>query len=114
MNRLFLLSALWTCWAAASPFMVSDPYPVGGTQPTHCGVFLNAAPRVEIAVALKAENRPYCRYDLVGVAVGSHTIRMTHVAKDTIWGDLESAQSVPFTFSRPGTPGVPTGPALSK
>jgi len=96
----------------ASPFVVSDPVPTGQVQPTHCGVWLDSQARVEIAVTSSAAG-PYCKYDVGTVAVGSHTIKMTHVRKDAVWGDMESVQSIPLAFPRPAPPSTPSGVSLS-
>lgn len=111
MKRLALF--LFCAPAFAGPFVVSDPVPSGQVQPTHCGVWLDAQPRAEIAVASSAGG-PYCKFDVGSVADGSHTIKMTHVRKDVVWGDLESAQSVPLVFQRPALPGAPAGVSLSR
>ena len=107
-----LLLAGLSAPALAGPFIVSDAVPASETQPTHCGVWLNALPRTEIPVTASAAG-PYCKYDLVGLTVGSHTIRLSHVRKDAVWGDQESAQSAPFGFNKPGAPRVPSGTSLS-
>ena len=105
---------LWAAAAQATPFVVSDPYPLASTpQPTHCGVWLNAVPKAEIAVTA-GPSGVYCKYDVGTVATGSHTIKMSHIYRNPVdpWADLESAQSNPFTFQRPDVPGAPTGAAL--
>lgn len=92
---------------------MSDPVPPAQIQPTHCGVWLDTQPRAEIAVT-STNAGPYCKYDVGSVADGSHTIKMTHVRKDAVWGDLESAQSSPLVFSRPALPIAPAGVSLSR
>lgn len=99
--------------AYAGPFVVSDPVPATAVQPTHCGVWLDTQARTEIEVTPSAAG-PYCKYDVGTVTIGSHTLRMTHVRKDAVWGDMESAQSAPLAFQRPAVPGVPAGVSLSK
>lgn len=96
----------------AAPFVVSDPAPATGTQPTHCGIFLDAAAKAEVAVASDTTGK-YCKFDIGMVGIGSHTIKATFIAKDTTWGTLESLQSAPFTFTRPGVPQVPVGLGLA-
>lgn len=93
------------CGAAnAAPFVVSDP---SNEAPTHCGVWMDSAPRQEIPVAIDATGAPYCRIDLESVSAGGHVIKASFVKKDAVWGTLESAQSAPFEFVRPGAPAAP-------
>lgn len=106
------LIGLWASVGMANPFIVSDPVPAGQVQPTHCGVWLDTAARIEIPVTSSAGG-PYCKFDVGTVSIGSHTIKMTHVRKDAVWGDMESVQSVPLVFPRPAPPGTPSGVSLS-
>lgn len=98
--------------AFAGPFVVSDPVPATQVQPTHCGVWLDAQPRAEIAVTSSA-NGPFCKFDVGTVTTGSHTIKMTHVLKDPVWGNKESVQSGPLAFQNPASPAAPAGVSLS-
>jgi hypothetical protein len=104
---MFLLT-LVAAHATAAPFVISDAY-TSGLSPTHCGLLLDAQAKVDVPVALDAQGRPYCKFDLAPVATGAHRIRATAVIIDPVWGRLESAESLPFDFSRPGAPGVPSG-----
>lgn len=106
---IILMGLSGVSWAA--PFVVSDPY-TGSPAPTHCGVFLDSAPRVEIPISAEGTD-VRCRYDVGGVGAGSHSITMTHILKDPVWGNLESAQSPPFVFARPAVPVAPSGLGLS-
>jgi hypothetical protein len=117
-KKIFLLSMAIACSgiAQASPFVVSDPYPMASSpQPTHCGVWLNAAAKIEIPVTAGPAG-VYCKYDVGGVPSGANTVKMSHIYHDAVdpWGDLESPQSAPFTFNRPITPSAPTGLSVSK
>jgi hypothetical protein len=113
---LVVLFTLTSYVAMAAPFIVSDPYPLESSpQPTHCGIWLNTASKVEMPITAGPAG-VYCKYDVGTVSVGSNTIKMSHIYRNPVdpWGDLESPQSSPFTFSRPSTPSAPTGQALSK
>lgn len=81
---------------------------------TSCGVFLDAAPKVTIAVTapVPPATQAKCRFDVQGVSTGAHNVRMTAIRDDPIWGLLESAQSPPFAFAKPSAPSVPASPAL--
>lgn len=95
--------------AHPAPFIVSADFATTGTQPTHCGLFLDAAPKVEVPVVSQTSGAKFCKFDIAAVATGSHTVTATAIAKDTVWGTLESVKSSPFTFTRPGIPAVPSG-----
>jgi hypothetical protein len=96
--------------ALAAPFLVTDPLDPAATS---CGVYMDAAAKVTIPVGLDATGKPICKYDLVSVAVGSHTVQLTAMDNDPIWGSRESAKSAPFAFSRPGTLPIPANSRLS-
>lgn len=93
----------------AAPFVESDPQIMGQPKATHCGILIDSEIKIESPVRLDTAGQPYCKYDLATVAVGSHTIRATFIVKDTVWGTLESVQSLPFSFTRPVVPATPTG-----
>ena len=91
--------------AFAQPFVVADV--VAGVS--QCGVYLNAAPKVTVPASSLL-----CKYDISGVSVGSHTIRMTAISvADPIWGTQESVQSAALNFTRPAVPVTPSTPRLS-
>jgi hypothetical protein len=113
MKRAALLLLL-PSFAGAAPFIVSDPYPsASNSKPTHCGLYLDAAAKVESAVTTDAAGT-YCKLDMAGVTVGSHSAKLSFIVRDVVWGALEGAQSVPFSFARPLAPTVaPSGVSLS-
>ena len=92
----------------AAPFVVSDPAPAAGQQPTHCGILLDSAAKVDVPVASDATGK-YCKYDVGSVSAGSHTVKATFVVIDSVWGRLESPVSAPFAFTRPVSPAAPGG-----
>lgn len=114
MRYLMNIAILWLLpgLAIASPFVVSDVYPTGQLQPTDCGVFLDNNAKVEIPITVDA-NGVYCKYDIGGVTVGKHIIKMTHIRIDTLWGSTESIQSLPLSFEKPGELTAPSGLKLS-
>lgn len=111
MNRRYLaataLALLLSDSLAAAPFVISDAY-TAGVKPTHCGLLLNSAAKVDVPVALDAAGNPYCRFDIGTVGTGAHVVKATAVLLDAVWGRLESAESLPLSFSRPAAPGVPS------
>ncbi len=105
MRALAIFALLAASVANAQPFLVADV--TSGV--TSCGVYMDAAPKVTVAAS-----GTQCKYDVAGIAAGSHTVKMTAItANDPIWGTQESAPSAPFTFARPATPAAPTGLVLS-
>lgn len=111
---LLCLAAAWVP-AQAAPFIVSDPYPAASQpQPTHCGFFMDATAKQTVPVAKNEKGQVYCKLDIANLAVGSHTVTATHIVTgDKVWGNVESPKSAPYTFTRPGPAGAPTGLTLS-
>ena len=107
MKRLVLAMAVMSMstWAMSAPFVVSDPL---DPRATHCGVFVDAAAKVTIPVAVEGTDK-ICKHDISAVSVGSHTIRMTTIANDPVWGSQESVQSAPLSFVRPAGVIAPVG-----
>jgi hypothetical protein len=90
---------------SAAPFVVSDPL---DPRATSCGVLLDAAAKVTIPVTTQGTDK-ICKYDISGVSVGAHTIRMTTIANDPVWGSQESVPSAPLSFARPSGVSAPAG-----
>lgn len=98
----------------ATPFVVSDPYSITSQiQPSHCGIKLDSGVKIEVPVTSDATGK-FCKFDVGNVIAGSHTVTATFILKDSLWGNLESAPSPPFTFVRPDTPVSPNIPGLIK
>jgi hypothetical protein len=109
MKRLFGVLLFCAIPAHAAPFVVSDTLAAGVT---HCGVLLDAQPKQIVAVTVEAGGS-ICKFNLAGISVGSHNVRMTAQINDPIWGSLESAESSPLTFVKPGVPATPGGLGLT-
>ena len=109
MKKLFAVLLLCATSTFAAPFIVSDPL---DPRATDCGVFLDSAAKVVIPVTpMPAGN--ICKFDVGGVSNGSHTIKMTAIANDPVWGSQESDESLPLVFARPGQPTIPGGLKLA-
>lgn len=106
--RILLAVALLVALPALAQSVVSDPVDARGT---HCGVFLNALAKQTIAVTVEGTGK-ICKFDVSGLPNGSHTIRMTLIANDPIWGVQESPQSAPLAFVKPAAPATPAGVRL--
>lgn len=115
MKKLLCLIAffLWAGTAMAAPFVVSDAYPVGATQPDGFTVSLDNGPVVESPADPVTASSARFKFDVGGVAEGSHTLRVKAFKNDAVWGRLESTEAV-FTFTRPASPISPSGLKLSQ
>jgi hypothetical protein len=98
--RFFLLLLLAiVSVASAQPFLYAD---TAGTSisTTTCGIYMDALPKVTTPTVLVG-TVVTCKYDLSGIANGSHTVKMTAITNDPAWGALESPPSPPFVFVKP-------------
>ena len=100
------LFALASIPVHAAPFVISDPYPATGPQPTEFVITVSGQSAPVIVPATSAAQGTILKWDVAGIA-GSKTI--TAKARNA-WG--ESAASGPFTFTA-GTPAAPSGIGLS-
>jgi hypothetical protein len=105
---LITLLLLPVCAAIAAPFVISDET---AQTVTHCGLFLDAAAKVDTPVASNTTGK-YCKFDLAGLSTGAHTIKATFVNIDPVWGRLESVQSVPLSLTKPEIQNAPSGLGL--
>lgn len=105
MKHLLMLIALaaLSMTSYAAPFAQAS---VAGA-PTHC-VF-----DVDGTVTVVTVATGTCKTDLVAVTVGAHTVKVKARTVDPLWGNLESAETTPLAFSRPGVPPTPTGLTLT-
>lgn len=108
---LLYLAVLVPMAAQPAPFVISDPSQ-DTPQPTHCGLLLDATPKVDVAVAKDANGKAYCQFDMAGITTGAHTVKATFVIIDPTWGRVESPVSVPLALTRPGSPLAPAGLGL--
>lgn len=108
---LLYLAMLVPMVAGAAPFVISDPS-TDTPQPTHCGLLLDAAAKVDVAVAKDANGKAYCQFDMAGITTGAHTVKATFILVDPTWGRVESPVSVPLALTRPGSPTAPAGLGL--
>lgn len=109
MKNISALPFLWALASApiyAAPFVVSDPYPSSGPQPTEFVISVSGTQTPVVIPATATPQGAILKWDVAGVS-GSKTI--TAKARNP-WG--ESAATPPFTFTA-GTPAVPTGIGLS-
>jgi hypothetical protein len=74
---------------------------------THCGWVVNGAAKVDRPVA-----NAKCQFDVSSFAPGSHTMTVTALLTDPVWGRLESAPSLPFSLNVPTLPTAPAGLGL--
>jgi hypothetical protein len=98
--------------AAATPFLVCDPYPFDSSSPwlnpsTFIIAGLTASP-IEVAAQINADGSAQLHYDLVNVPFGNYTV--TVAAQNTSGGI--SSPSAPFGFTL-GSPIPPNNLHLS-
>lgn len=104
MKRLLALAVSgFAVSANAAPYVVTDPLM---SHTTHCGVFVDTQPKVTIQVTVEGSEK-ICKYDIAGLSGGNHTVRMTAIVNDPVFGVLESQQSLPLTFAVPVVPATP-------
>lgn len=108
MNKLSLLLGLLPASVLAAPFLVCDPYPATGQQPTDFIVTISGIANPVVSPAIDVTGGKALHLDLGPLNLtGSRTV--TAKARNQ-WG--ESASSSPFTFTA-GVPGTPGGIGLS-
>ena len=117
MKKLILIILsflLMSSVVSAAPFIVCDPYLPTEMQPTSFVLIIDGGSPISVSpssftggVGLILE------YDVGGVAVGSHTVKIKACVTDSVWGEACSAE-VPFVFTKPATPSLPKGISLSK
>lgn len=93
MNRILFLVVLVAGPALSVPYLISDPWPLTGPQPTSCVWQEGTAAELVIPVASQANNQVYCKIDLGDVTRAAHNWQ---VWARNLWGD---SAKVPFSFS---------------
>jgi len=110
---LFLVAVVLAFFAfnlevQAAPFVISDAYPAGDTQPDGFSVVVDTQPVVDSPADVVTATTKRFKFDVGGVTAGSHTLKVKAYKQDAVWGRLESAE-VNFTFPRPAAPSGATG-----
>lgn len=103
---IMIAASLMSLSIQSAPFVVSDPYPSSGPQPTEFVITVSGQSAPVIVPATSTAQGTILKWDVAGIT-GSKTI--TAKARNA-WG--ESAASGPFTFTA-GTPAAPSGIGLS-
>lgn len=107
MKIIALLLALIATPSFAAPFAAADP-PAGAT---HCVFTIDSLTPVVVTVPVSP---PFtCKTDVGAVAVGPHTVKVRARQVDPVWGTIESADTAPLAFTKPGPLAVPTGLTLT-
>lgn len=108
MKKLALFVMLFPSMALAAPFLMCDPYPNTGPQPTEFVVNISGIVAPIVTPAVDVTGGKALRLDLGPLnLVGAKTV--TAKARNS-YG--ESANSAPFSFTA-GVPAVPSGLTLS-
>jgi hypothetical protein len=97
--KIFIITLLFTLSTAlqAAPFAQSE---ATGQAVTSCSIVLDTAAPV-VAPVVDVTGGKACKLDLAGIGFGSHTVTAKYILTDAIWGNAESAESAPFTFTKP-------------
>ena len=107
MKYVVALLALVSFPAFAAPFAMADP----PAAATHCVFTIDSLSPVVVAVEVVA---PFnCKTDVGAVAVGPHTVKVRSRRVDPVWGTVESVDTAPLAFTKPGPLVVPTGLTLT-
>lgn len=105
--RVFLMAVmlylLAVIYSEAAPFLVCDPYPSTGWQPTKFLITIDGGAVIESPAFKNPDNSVQLKYDLGSISAGSHSLT---VRSADVWG---SSTAVPFSFTKPSAP--PTAPA---
>lgn len=107
MKKIAIATVLATASAGsiAAPFLVCDPYPATGPQPTDFVITVGTAAPITVPAFKEADGDVILKWD-VGTLTGAKTL--TVKAKNS-WG--ESAATAPFSFVA-GAPGPAAGMRL--
>lgn len=102
---LFLLVMVPPCESAwANPFIVCDPQ--AGVE------FYKVTGAVWVPATVPAEADGSIKMDIQSAPVGTSNLNFSACIEDPIWGELCSV-TAPFSFTRPGTPAMPSGAKLA-
>jgi len=98
----------------AGPFLVCDPYPNTGEQPTEFKITYGTNTITSQAVR-NTDGSVQLKWDLGPLANGTYNINVTAVKVDALWGNQESV-AVPFSFTKPVlvSPGLPANLKLQR
>lgn len=98
----------------AAPFLVCDEYinpsPIGACLPDQFLVQFDGGAWITSTIQIMPNSNVRLHHDLSTLATGNHTVKAK--AKCSMW-NLESGESLPFVFSKPGSVGVPGGIVIS-
>ena len=103
---VFALFATVALTASAAPFVVSDPVDPRGTQ---CKLWVSGVVAGTVPVFDQGDGTKICKFDLANAAPGTYTVTASLIGVDSVLGMVESAQSLPLTFTLP-LPVLPTAP----
>ena len=91
-------------YASATPFLVCDPYPVTGPQPTSFSCAFDNGALVSFPPAVNTDGSVQIHYDIASLAVGAHSVQCS---ASNVYGS--SALSPKFAWFA----GIPSAPADS-
>ncbi|MCE5334368.1 MAG: hypothetical protein LLG06_07230, partial [Desulfobacteraceae bacterium] len=108
-TTLALIATTATIAIAAGPYLVTDPVS-GATSYTVTGLPTSIA---ATSLTPDSTGKYGAKLDISSIPAGTYTVSATACITDSTWGQVCSAASSPFVFTRPGAPAVPTNLGLS-
>ncbi len=113
MLRIILTTIFFLlCWvgiAGAAPFLTADSY-LASTEVDQFVIYLDSGASIISSAKVNMDGTRSLWFDLSSVAPGQHVVKIR--ARASVW-NLESADSDPFTFTKPSSPAKPAGLKLS-
>lgn len=101
--RHFYLFAIGLIFASmhayAEPFVVSDPWPKGDKQPTHCRYRLNGGSEVDAEVEKLFDGSVRCMMDVTNATPGKNTLVVVAVNRNVSPEDLSAPVNMDFDSS---------------
>jgi hypothetical protein len=93
----------------AAPYIISDPWPATSIKPETCQIAYDGSTTfVTWGVVSQSDGSVFCKMDIASLTVGSHTSQVKACS-----ATAGCSSTVPFSFSKVGTPSPPANLRLS-
>lgn len=87
---------------ASAATIVSDPD--ANTAITHCGWYVDSAPKEVLPAPKDAAGKPFCSKDVSALAAGTHSVKASFVVRAPGFADQEGPLSQSLAFVVPSAP----------
>lgn len=87
---------------AQAATIVSDPD--ANTAITHCGWYVDSAPKEVLPAPKDAAGKPFCSKDVSALAAGTHSVKASFVVRAPGFADQEGPLSQSLAFVVPSAP----------